>query len=309
MYSPRPIIDTIAGNMRATRNPFGIPKFLLNRWWKGLELPRQGEALLFTGLMYQFAPYIEKSTEYLARFEDSKLAGYVGLARLMPSYLAGLGLAALTSGREKKRYDQVLRDMVKILRASQVDFAYRPELDQYSGVLLYDLGDQKAFEAQARWVADKLNQAGITKLITVDPHTTYALRELYPKYVDRSFEVHSYLELIDLTVSGQPQTVTLHDPCFYGRYTGLSSLPPAKLAAMGIECAPVRNSGPYTRCCGGPAESLSPKLAAQVGERRLAELKDSGAPLVAMCPICLGNLRKQGAQVEDLSSLISSSLH
>ena len=55
-------------------------------------------------------------------------------------------------------------------------------MDRYSGILLYDLGDQRGFVRHARWLADRLQKAGVTKLITVDPHTTYALKELFPKY-------------------------------------------------------------------------------------------------------------------------------
>jgi Fe-S oxidoreductase len=63
-----------------------------------------------------------------------------------------------------------------------VDFFYDPRLDDYSGVLLYDLGDQDSFVQHAKYVAAKLKQNGIRKLITVDPHTTYALKILFPKY-------------------------------------------------------------------------------------------------------------------------------
>ena len=55
---------------------------------------------------------------------------------------------------------------------------------------------------------------------------------------------------------------------------------------------------------GGPAESISPKLSKEVLGRRVEELQSTGYPIIAMCPICLANLRKAGAQVEDLSSLI-----
>ena len=40
----------------------------------------------------------------------------------------------------------------------------------------------------------------------------------------------------------------------------------------------------------------------------MEELKATGAPLVAMCPICLGNLRKSGAEVEDLSTVLARGL-
>ena len=84
MYHPKDIIDLIAGNVRKTKNPFGLPKWAFNNWWKGGAVPQKGEALLFTGMMYQFVPYIETSTAYLARFENTKWADKIGLARFVP---------------------------------------------------------------------------------------------------------------------------------------------------------------------------------------------------------------------------------
>jgi Fe-S oxidoreductase len=308
MYNPRDIIDTIAGNVRSTRNPFGIPRFMVNRWHKRLRLPRHGNAMLFTGMMYQFVPYIETSTKVLAQYENTRWADYLGYARYVPSYLSGVGLAMITPSDEKKAFNTILGNIARVLQASKVDFFYRPELDDYSGVLLYDLGDQAGFVDHARYVAAKLKAAGIRKLITVDPHTTYALKVLFPKYVGAQFEVNAYFELVDFPSNNGHRRITLHDPCFYGRYLDLADVPAAVLGKLGIECAGVRNSGRFTNCCGGPAESISPKLSAEVGERRLAELNTTGAPIVAMCPICLGNLRKAGAAVEDLSSVIAGQL-
>ena len=305
MYHPKVIIDLIADNVRKTKNPFGVPKFVINNWWKGAHLSGQGDALLFTGLMYQFVPYIEKSTTYLSRYEDTKWADYVSYAKYIPKLLSGLGLASITPGEEKRKYSAILQDIAKILTKSGVDFFYNPKLDDYSGVLLYDLGDQEGFVQHAKYVASKLKQNGIKKLITVDPHTTYALMKLYPEYIGESFEVHAYFELLNLKSNNGHRRVTLHDPCFYGRYLELSDVPARVLSGMDIECVPIRNAGLYTNCCGGPAESLSPKLSKQVGERRIKELESTDEPIVAMCPICLGNLRKAGADVQDLSTLIA----
>ena len=74
---------------------------------------------------------------------------------------------------------------------------YRPKLDYYSGILLYDLGDNEGFIEHAKFVANKLKKNGIKKIVTVDPHTTYALKVLYPKYTGMEFEVKTYFELID----------------------------------------------------------------------------------------------------------------
>jgi Fe-S oxidoreductase len=309
MFNPRYLIDIIAGNVKTTKNPFGIPKFLVNRWHKELNLPVRGDAMLFTGLMYQFMPYIEKSTHYLAKYEDTPLADAMRYARYVPAYVSGyasgLGLYTITAGAEKRKFNKILQNIAKILKASQVDFFYRPELDDYSGVLLYDLGDQEGFVRHARYVSQKLKQAGIKKLITVDPHTTYAVKVLFPKYTDTTFEVKTYFELVNFQSRNGHRRITLHDPCFYGRYLELSDVPQKVLAGLNVECAPIRNAGTFTSCCGGPAESISPKLSAEVGGRRVADLQAPGEKIVAMCPICLGNLKKAGADVEDLSSVIA----
>ncbi len=308
MYNPKDIIELIAGNVGKTRNPFGIPKFMINRWHKDLDMPDKGDAMLFTGLMYQFVPYIEKSTKYLAKFEDTFLEGLIRFAGYVPRYLSGLGLSVITPGGEKKKFNGILQDIAKILMASNVDFFYRPDLDDYSGVLLYDLGDQEGFVQHARYVTGKLKEAGIKKLITVDPHTTYALKVLFPKYADASFDVKTYFQLVDFQSKNGHRHVTLHDPCFYGRYLDLSEVPKKVLTDLNVECVPVRNAGPFTNCCGGPAESISPKLSTEVGDRRLEELNVTGEKIVSMCPICLGNLRKSGADVEDLSTVIAQCL-
>lgn len=305
MLNPKDIIDLIADNLRKTKNPFGIPRFAVNTWWKKAAVPQKGEALLFTGLMYQFVPYIETSTAYLARVEDTRWADYLKYGKLIPKLLSGIGLAAITLGREKKKFNGILMDIAEILTKSKVDFFYDPRLDDYSGVLLYDLGDQDGFVQHARYVAAKLKRNGVKKLITVDPHTTYALKILFPEYTGVKFEVHTYFELLNLTSTNGHRKIALHDPCFYGRYLALSDVPASVLASVDIECAPIGSSGRFTNCCGGPAESISPKLSTAVGSRRIAELEKSNDPIVAMCPICLGNLRKAGADVEDLATVLA----
>ncbi len=180
-------------------------------------------------------------------------------------------------------------------------------MDFYSGILLYDLGDQEGFVEHARFVAKTLRLHGVQKVITVDPHTTYALKELYPKYTGETFEVHPYFTLLRISEprpkNGQPP-VAIHDPCFYGRYLKLSEGPRQVLQSLGLEYVDVRNCGEFTSCCGGPAESVSPALNREILGRRVAELEASGAPVVTFCPICLANLLKAGLVVEDLASLL-----
>jgi Fe-S oxidoreductase len=308
MFNPRDIIDLIAANVRQSRNPFGVPGSRFNTWWRKMPgfTRRPGEALLFTGLMYQAIPYIEATTRYLERLEGSRWADYLRFSRYLPGSLPGRGLALLTSGVEKRKFNAILQTISRLLTKSGVGFFYHPEMDFYSGILLYDLGDQKGFEAHARFVARTLKLHGVKKIITVDPHTTYALKELYPQYTGETFEVQPYFSLLQLSNAGGGNgrgPVAIHDPCFYGRYLKLSEGPRQVLSSLGLEYVEVRNSGEFTSCCGGPAESVSPALNREILGRRAAELQASGAPVVTFCPICLANLLKAGVAVEDLASL------
>lgn len=312
MYNPKHIIDLIATNVRKTRNPFGLPNSTLNTWWRGTSgfTRRPGDALLFTGLMYQAIPYIEATTRYLERLEGTRWANYLrfgSLSRYIPSFLVGRGFACLTSKAEKQQFNVILQTVSRLLTKSGVSFFYHPEMDFYSGILLYDLGDQEGFVEHAKFVARNLKLHGVEKIITVDPHTTYALKELYPKYTGMSFEVQPYFTLLQpkpVSGSNGKPPVVIHDPCFYGRYLKLSEGPRRLLNSLGLPYVEVRNCGEFTSCCGGPAESVSPALNQEILGRRVEELKASGAPVVTFCPICLANLLKSGLPVEDLASYL-----
>ncbi|MGD0217701.1 MAG: (Fe-S)-binding protein [Desulfobaccales bacterium] len=312
MYNPRDIIDLIAANVRKTRNPFGVPGSQFNTWWRGEPgfTRRPGAALLLTGLMYQAIPYLEATSRYLERLEGSRYADFLRFGRFsryLPAFLVGWGFSLVISKAAKRKSNGILQSIGRLLTKSDVDFFYQPELDFYSGILLYDLGDQEGFVAHARLVARNLKLHGVERVITVDPHTTYALKELYPKYTGVSFEVSPYFALLRTDGAGgglgQPP-VAIHDPCFYGRYLKLSDTPRQVLRSLGQEYVEVRNCGEFTSCCGGPAESVSPALNREILGRRAAELQESAAPVVTMCPICLANLLKTGLPVEDLASLL-----
>lgn len=305
MYDPNEIVELIAANLRKTRNPFGVANCVINTWWKDFPISRHGDAMLFTGLMYQSIPYIEKTTAWLARYEDTSLAPYVRYGRMAPAFLTSLAFRFLASKEDKKKFNDILVSVHRVLEKSETSFFYRPDLDFYSGILLHDLGDSEGFARHAAFVAKKLKENGVSKLITVDPHTTYAMKVLYPRVTGESFEVRTWFELAGIREQNASVRVTLHDPCFYGRYLGMSDIPYKIFEKLGIDCVRQINSGEFTNCCGGPAESVSPRLTNEVLGRRIEELNSAEAPVIAMCPICLGNLLRAGVAAEDFSTLVA----
>lgn len=311
MYHPQIMLDLLAANIKKTSNPFAIPAPLLNTWYKECDVDLYGEYLLFTGFMYQMVPYIEMVSNKLEKLEDKPLAKHIDLGKFIPKFLSGVGLAALTPSRLKSEYNKILSAISKLLHQANVSFYYRPDLDLYSGILLYDLGDVEVFKQHALKVAQALDKAHVKKIITVDPHTTYALKVLYPKYTGLQFEIKTYFELLAFSNNDQVQTsaITIHDPCFYGRYLELSDVPRKILHTLGCEIDEVEENKQFTHCCGGPAESILPKLSAEIRERRMQQLDTKRKTIVTMCPICLANLRKTNNNVHDLATFIANRLH
>ena len=107
MYNPRYIIDVLADNIRKTRNPFGAGNGTVNRWWKGNDLPSQGDTLLFTGLMYQLMPFIKKTTHHIERFEDTKMADYVWLQKYVPKLMVKLGFVFMADKKDKEASNRI----------------------------------------------------------------------------------------------------------------------------------------------------------------------------------------------------------
>ena len=307
MYKPRDIIELIADNIRKTRNPLGLSNSAINTWWKNLRIKREGTSMLFTGLMYQLVPYIENMTRYLEKYEASWLKDKIGMAKMVPKFLLRSLFGKPVSKEVKKRFDNIVRNIAQLLIRVNVDFCYKPEVDNYSGILLYDLGDIDSFKNHATYVISSLKKAGIKEVITVDPHTTYAFRVLYPKLIGEEIKAYTYFEVISkCDIKGKSNLkITIHDPCFYGRYLKVSDVPRDILRRLGVKIEETENHGKLTICCGGPLESLYPSYAKELGRRRIEELKKTGYPIVGMCPICLANLGRAGAEVKDLSEVLS----
>jgi len=125
----------------------------MNRWWKKTPLRTEGDAMLYTGLMYQLMPYIKKTTQQIERFEDTAVANYVGYQKYVPKILVKSAFVFMPAKKDTERSNGILKNIVKLLDRSQVDFFYNPKLDYYSGILLYDLGDNEGFIEHAKFVA------------------------------------------------------------------------------------------------------------------------------------------------------------
>ena len=305
MIKPKYLINLMVGNILKTRNPLGVRDSSINTWWHGIT-KRDGEWMVFTGLLYQLTPYLNKIASYLERFDESRLQSLFPVLNKLPSSLLNF-LIFRAPKKEKEETEKILKS-IYLLLSKNIDAFYKPESDIYSGIMLYDMGCYDEFEAHVNYVTSKLKSAGVRKLVTIDPHTAYALSVLYPKYGNFDFEVRHYLEILSEEQSYIPKLSfslgntlhSIHDSCYLSRYLDLSECPRIILERIGIEYEEVKNSKKNTFCCGGPLETFFPKISNEIARRRVGEFE--GKKIITLCPICLATLRRAGGDVRDIAS-------
>ncbi len=314
MLEVREILLMMAEETRRRGLPLPVPREALTSWAEGLGLAKSGEVLLYTGALYQLTPYINAFVDYLERLEGSKASGFL-LKAARRLKLTGLASAIAKPRVEDVEYSRrVLRAIVSLLRRAGVEVAYNPDVDGYSGVLLYDLGLDDVFKEHALKVYRALKDAGPSTIITVDPHTTHVLRNIYPKYIDGfDLTVKSYLEV--LAEKGlRPDNIggewVIHDPCLYARPLGIIDQPRKLLRNAGIRILEPKRSGKMTYCCGGPLESIAPRLSKKIATRRIRELSTVSKNIVTLCPICYANLSRvsRDEKVRDIALVLTGDL-
>ena len=309
-----PVLGILSDNLRRRGSVLPISRGEATGWAKGLNIPRGGETVLYTGLMYQLVPAIDALAGQMALFEDSTITQFFGLGRLVNRFINLSSFMALTASKEmKQENNQVLRNIAGLLKKAGVEFGYLYERELYAGALVYDGGLDQSFGIHARRVYDSFLKSGVRRVITVDPHTTSVLRDVYPRFIENfDLEVKNYMEVLAEknlpVIQEQNKEMVIHDSCVYARYERMIQQPRDLLAKAGVTAIEPELAGRSTYCCGGPVESLFPSKAHQIAASRVGQLRKHGGSIVTMCPLCLVNLRKAAAascHISDISNTLA----
>ncbi|MDP8002857.1 MAG: heterodisulfide reductase-related iron-sulfur binding cluster [Caldisphaera sp.] len=298
-----------------TGYPVPVPYDFSYRWAKDYNFNKKGETVLYTGALYQLVPYIRSLSFYLKAIEKSDEGGYMALSIAKNLVKTDFIFKILPKPDEKliNWSSNVLKSIASILMKNKISFSYLYENDIYSGALLYDMGIQNEFIEHARKVYSIIKESNARKVVTVDPHTTNLLKNIYPRYIDNfSLDVVSYLELIDDSSIENKNynkgVITVHDSCIYARNLSIVEKPRRLLEKAGYQINEVRRNKKFTFCCGGPIESIAPSLSDAIARDRVIELVEKSRKIVTMCPICYINLYNQAsdnnAEVIDISNLL-----
>jgi len=317
-------LSTLKGNMERTGDPLGFKHIYWNQWAKGLDIPRNGKNILFTARMYQMLPYVTQTTEMVASIKPLLAIKGVGKIINLGNRLAGeqiIRFKAKGAKQIQEKEEKVLKGIVGALKRIDQPFAYLYEAEPYSGVLLYDLGLEADIEPHIKKVYKDLKDRGVEQVITVDPHTTVMMKEVYPKYIKKyDISVKHYLELLserewdfrNLGKKNLPKQFVMHDSCVMTRDLGIVEQARDLIASMGIELLEPENTKLDTACCGGPIEYAFADLSRQISSIRIQELASVCKDIIVTCPICLINLIKYeqqfGVRVWDMGEILYAAL-
>jgi Fe-S oxidoreductase len=308
------ILGILTDNLALRRSVLPLSRKAVTQWAAGLDIPRGGETVLYTGHMYQIMPFLGTMSNRMRAMENSWITKLMNIGRLANKVFNVSRFMAFASREEKQTYNNILRSIAMLLREADVKYGYLYGHELYSGALIYDQGIDKAFINHARLVQKMFADHGVKKAITVDPHTTNMLRHVYPEILeDFNLEVQSYLEVLaegHMEITGESKgEVMIHDSCVYARYEGVIKQPRELLQRAGLTVRSPELSGSLTHCCGGPIESLFPSQAHEIASKRVEQLTVAGCPVAAMCPICLVNLKqaagKDNVEIRDIAEFLA----
>ena len=220
------------------------------------------------------------------------------------------------------RNQKTLRLVAKLLKHAGLDVAVIGENELDTGDLARRLGDELLFQSLAERNIRYLKTLSFNRILTIDPHVYHALSREYEAFGGHFNVVHHTQLLNELLEAGKlvlhkqvnSGTVTYHDPCYLGRYSGELDAPRALIAAVTGGLKEMERSGMKSRCCGWGGGSAFSDIP---GDRRIPDMRMDDihaveADIVAVaCPNCMTMLEgvvQDQTRVVDVVELLAEAV-
>ncbi|KPK85521.1 MAG: hypothetical protein AMS27_07120 [Bacteroides sp. SM23_62_1] len=231
-----------------------------------------------------------------------------------PEYLFWVGSA----GAFDDRYKNVTRAFVKVLNHLNTNFAVLGTEEISSGDVARRSGNEMLFQMQALMIIERLNNYGVDKILTCDPHIYNTFKNEYPdlggnfKVVHHSQFLKEQIKLGNLKFSSglfRDKIITYHDPCYLGRANNEYESPRFVLAALLARKTEMNRNRSYALCCGAGGGQMFKE--AEQGEKevfieRTEEALRTGADIITTaCPYCMTMLT-DGLKYKNLEASVKN---
>ncbi|MBV6424023.1 MAG: EtfAB:quinone oxidoreductase [Steroidobacteraceae bacterium] len=265
---------------------------------------------------------------------ESRCHPFVGTAANRDDWHRGLEVPRFVPGQTEyllwigcsvayeERAQKIARAMVRILDAAGLSWGILEET-RCTGDPAKMMGNELLFVELAQANIEEFQEAKVTKVITMCPHSFNSFSRYYPQ-LGAQWETVMHSVLIDRLIKGGKlavkrdalQKIVFHDPCYLARHNGIEAEPRGVVASVGELVEMPRNRENSFCCGGGGGKYWSRETGtARISDVRITEALGTGANKVATsCPICLLMLSSSAAKhseeprVFDLAELVSEAL-
>jgi Fe-S oxidoreductase len=224
------------------------------------------------------------------------------------------------------RGQKIARAFVAILKHAGVRFGILGANEGSTGECVRRVGNEMLFQQLATALVGMLDELGVTRIVTCDPHALNSLKNEYPEFGGRYQVLHHTQLIADLLAQGRIRVnaslegVVFHDPCYLGRHNGEFDAPRAVLARLSIDTPlEMALSREKAMCCGagGGQMWIDEKIGKRINVTRVEQaLAVSPRTIATACPYCavmvadgLGALPGAGStQSRDVAELVAEAL-
>ena len=253
-----------------------------------------------------------------------------------------LGLPRLESAAQASQYDvlfyvgsaesfdprgqKIARAFVAILRAAGVRFAILGDAETSTGECVRRAGNEILFQQLATTLAGTLNELGVKRIVTCDPHAYNSLKNEYPAFGGH-YELEHHTQTIArllaerrIVLAPSFERVIFHDPCYLGRHNGEYEAPRQVIRLLSKDTPlAFELEREKAMCCGagGARMWLEETIGTRINVTRTEQALLAAPQVIATaCPYCavmIGDgLKSLGRDAEvsnkDIAELVAESL-
>jgi Fe-S oxidoreductase len=219
-------------------------------------------------------------------------------------------------GSYDNRSQKIALSFAKLMNEAGVKFAILGNKEKNSGDTPRRLGNEFLFQELATKNIEEFIDAGVTKIVTIDPHAYNIFKNEYPDF-GLTAEVYHHTEILyELVRDGKlkPQyevneTITFHDSCYLGRYNDVYDPPREILKAIpGVRLVEMERNRETGMCCGagGGLMWMEEETGNRINVTRTEQAIAVNPSIISSgCPYCLTML-SDGTKAKEVEEKIGT---
>ncbi|MEK5067251.1 (Fe-S)-binding protein [Sporosarcina sp. FSL K6-1508] len=219
-------------------------------------------------------------------------------------------------GSFDNRSQKIALSFVHLMNEAGIKFAILGNKEKNSGDTPRRLGNEFLFQELATANIDEFEKAGVTKLVTIDPHAYNIFKNEYPDFGFKAEVVHHTEMLYELVMQGKlkpehaiNETITFHDSCYLGRYNDVYDPPREILKAIpGVNLVEMKRNREDGMCCGagGGLMWMEEDTGQRINVARTEQALEVSPGIISSgCPYCLTML-SDGTKAKEVEESVGT---